>query len=171
MADVHAPLAYYWDHESELDEDIERRSRLADEYRSQSATSPLAQRLAAARRVGHEPAMPGRRGGAAPRRVADPGAGTGDAGRDRRDRRPASPELPAARLRRHGTEVITRVARVVGLRPRNTSSLRRLSEARMALPAGMPECQHLDLLFLGLDPIVQVVAHTPHERAPKSTHA
>ena len=50
MADIHAALAYYWDHESELDEDIERRSRLADESRRQSASSPLARRLAALKR-------------------------------------------------------------------------------------------------------------------------
>ncbi len=47
MADVHAALAYYWDHQSVLDEDIESRSQLADESRRQDASSPLAQRLAA----------------------------------------------------------------------------------------------------------------------------
>ena len=47
MAEIHAALTYYWDHESELDEDIERRSRFADESRRKSASSPLAQRLAA----------------------------------------------------------------------------------------------------------------------------
>ncbi len=47
MADIHAALTYYWDHESEIDEDIESRTRLADESRRQSASSPLAQRLAA----------------------------------------------------------------------------------------------------------------------------
>ena len=47
MGSVHAALAYYWDHERELDEDIERRSRFADKSRLQSASSPLAQRLAA----------------------------------------------------------------------------------------------------------------------------
>ncbi len=50
MADIHAALAYYWDHESELDEDIERRSRIADESRRQNAGSALAQRLAALKR-------------------------------------------------------------------------------------------------------------------------
>ncbi len=47
MADVHAALAYYWDHQSALDEDIENRSRDAAEARRQDASSPLAQRLAA----------------------------------------------------------------------------------------------------------------------------
>ncbi len=47
MADIHAALTYYWDHKNKLDEDIERRSRLAEESRRQSSSSPLAQRLAA----------------------------------------------------------------------------------------------------------------------------
>ncbi len=47
MADVHAALAYYWDHESEIDEDIETRFRFANESRRQNTSSPLAQRLAA----------------------------------------------------------------------------------------------------------------------------
>ena len=47
MAEVHAALTYYWDHQGELDEDIERRSKFADEVRRQSASSPLAQRLTA----------------------------------------------------------------------------------------------------------------------------
>ncbi len=47
MGDIHAALAYYWDHEHALDEDIESRSRLADESRLQSASLPVAQRLAA----------------------------------------------------------------------------------------------------------------------------
>ena len=50
MADVHAALAYSWDHERELDEDIERRTRHAEESRRQSTTSPLTQRLAALKR-------------------------------------------------------------------------------------------------------------------------
>lgn len=50
MADVHAALAYYWDHESELDEEIERSARSAEEARRQNAASPLAGRLAALKR-------------------------------------------------------------------------------------------------------------------------
>ncbi len=46
MAEVHAALTYYWDHQIELDQDIERRSRVAEESRRQSVSSPLAQRLA-----------------------------------------------------------------------------------------------------------------------------
>lgn len=47
MADIHAALAYYWDHELEINQDIESRTRLVDESRRQSASSPLGQRLAA----------------------------------------------------------------------------------------------------------------------------
>ncbi len=46
MADVHAALTFYWDHQSELDQDIGLRSRTAYESRRQSVSSPLAQRLA-----------------------------------------------------------------------------------------------------------------------------
>ena len=47
MSEVHAALAYYWDYQSELDEDIEARSRFADDSRREGASLPLAQRLSA----------------------------------------------------------------------------------------------------------------------------
>jgi len=47
MGDIHAALAYYRDHAVELDEDIESRSRFAEESRHQSASTSVAQRLAA----------------------------------------------------------------------------------------------------------------------------
>lgn len=45
---IHATLAYYWDHASELDQDIERRLRETDAACQGSAArpSPLRQRLA-----------------------------------------------------------------------------------------------------------------------------
>lgn len=47
MGEVHAALAYYWDHRSELDADIERRSQFAVDSQRNAASSPLALRLAA----------------------------------------------------------------------------------------------------------------------------
>lgn len=45
---IHAALAYYWDHASELDQDIERRLRETDAARQEGAArpSPLRRRLA-----------------------------------------------------------------------------------------------------------------------------
>lgn len=45
MAQIHSALAYYWDHKDELDADIERRSRYAQEMRRQTGPSPLVARL------------------------------------------------------------------------------------------------------------------------------
>ncbi len=50
MADIDAALAYYRDHKSELDLDIESRSEFADESRSQSGSSRVAQRPAGLKR-------------------------------------------------------------------------------------------------------------------------
>ena len=48
LGQIHSALAYYWDHRNELDRDIERRTRLADEIRSEVGTqAPLGSRLAA----------------------------------------------------------------------------------------------------------------------------
>jgi len=45
LAQIHAALAYYWDYQEELDADIERRSRYAEQARQQSGPSPLAAKL------------------------------------------------------------------------------------------------------------------------------
>ncbi len=45
LGQIHAALAYYWDHKSELDADIARRNRLVDELQQTAAPSALAQRL------------------------------------------------------------------------------------------------------------------------------
>jgi len=42
---IHSALAYYWDHKAELDEDIERRRRYAEEQRSNAGTSSLASKI------------------------------------------------------------------------------------------------------------------------------
>src|SRR5579862_7288487 len=51
MAQVHSALAYYWDHKSELDEDIRRRLEAADAIRDATPASPFVERLRAARSV------------------------------------------------------------------------------------------------------------------------
>jgi hypothetical protein len=48
MAQVHSALAYYWDHQRELDQDIERRMNNVEAMRA-ATRSPLAERLAAAK--------------------------------------------------------------------------------------------------------------------------
>lgn len=45
LSQVHSALAYYWDHQAELDEEIVRRGRFADEARLKAGPSPLAARL------------------------------------------------------------------------------------------------------------------------------
>lgn len=42
LGQIHSALAYYWDHQGELDRDIERRTRFADEIRGEVGSSPLA---------------------------------------------------------------------------------------------------------------------------------
>jgi uncharacterized protein (DUF433 family) len=50
LGQIHAALAYYWDHKEELDADIERRSRYVEQARQEAGPSPLAEKL---RRVSH----------------------------------------------------------------------------------------------------------------------
>lgn len=47
MSQIHAALAYYWDHQAELDADIERRSRFVEQVRQAVGDSPVAVRLRA----------------------------------------------------------------------------------------------------------------------------
>lgn len=44
-AQIHAALAYYYDHQAEIDAEIERQIREVDELRKQSLNSPLRQKL------------------------------------------------------------------------------------------------------------------------------
>ena len=41
MSQVHAALAYYWDHQTELDADIERRDKRVEQIRQTLDDSPL----------------------------------------------------------------------------------------------------------------------------------
>src|ERR1700709_511957 len=45
LSQIHSALAYYWDHQSEIDRDIERRSRFVEQARREAGPSPLAARL------------------------------------------------------------------------------------------------------------------------------
>lgn len=47
LGQIYSALAYYWDHQEELDRDIERRLRAVDEKRRESGRSSLAARLKA----------------------------------------------------------------------------------------------------------------------------
>jgi uncharacterized protein (DUF433 family) len=45
LGQIHAALAYYWDHKDELDADIARRSQLVESLQQEADPSVLAQRL------------------------------------------------------------------------------------------------------------------------------
>lgn len=45
LGQIYSALAYYWDHQAELDRDIERRLESIDQLQRQTAVSPLAARL------------------------------------------------------------------------------------------------------------------------------
>lgn len=53
MGQIHSALAYYWDHKSELDADIERRSRFVEKTRRETESSPLAEKLRALKNQAH----------------------------------------------------------------------------------------------------------------------
>jgi len=45
LAQIHAALAYYYEHQTELDAEIQRRWQGANEFAAREAASPLQQRL------------------------------------------------------------------------------------------------------------------------------
>lgn len=45
LGQIHSSLAYYWDHEEELDADIQRRQQYAEKERRKAGSSPIAERL------------------------------------------------------------------------------------------------------------------------------
>ena len=47
LGQIHSALAYYWDHQEELDRDIERRLEFVDEIQRTLAPLPLVARLRA----------------------------------------------------------------------------------------------------------------------------
>jgi uncharacterized protein (DUF433 family) len=49
LAQIHSALAYYYDHQSELDQAIEERQRTADEFFKEMGQSPAVAKLRALR--------------------------------------------------------------------------------------------------------------------------
>ena len=47
MGQVYSALAYYWDHKTELDQDIERRLHFVDQVQQTTPPTPLVTRLKA----------------------------------------------------------------------------------------------------------------------------
>lgn len=47
LADVHAALAYYWDHKDEIDQQMKDADQLLAELKASNEASPLARKLAA----------------------------------------------------------------------------------------------------------------------------
>ena len=47
LGQIHSALAYYWDHQEELDQDIERRLECVDRIQREMQPSPLVARLKA----------------------------------------------------------------------------------------------------------------------------
>ncbi len=47
LGQIHSALAYYYDHQEEVDRDIARRMRKVDEIRSRLGGSPIARKLSA----------------------------------------------------------------------------------------------------------------------------
>ena len=47
LGQIHSALAYYWDHQDELDRDIERRLELVDRIQQNTTQPPLVVRLKA----------------------------------------------------------------------------------------------------------------------------
>jgi uncharacterized protein (DUF433 family) len=47
MGQIHSALAYYWDHKTELDQDIERRLQFIDQVQQTARPPVLAERLKA----------------------------------------------------------------------------------------------------------------------------
>ena len=50
LAQIHAALSYYYEHQAEVDADIERRDRYVEDLRAEQPDSPLRQRLRALKR-------------------------------------------------------------------------------------------------------------------------
>jgi len=51
LGQIYSALAYYWDHQEELDRDIERRLQFVDQVRQAMGPSPLVARLRAKRLI------------------------------------------------------------------------------------------------------------------------
>jgi uncharacterized protein (DUF433 family) len=47
MSQIYSALAYYWDHQEELDADMERREQYAERLQTEAGESPLSKKLRA----------------------------------------------------------------------------------------------------------------------------
>ena len=47
MGQIHSALAYYWDHQEELDADMEKRYQFAEKLRREAVESPIIEKLRA----------------------------------------------------------------------------------------------------------------------------
>jgi uncharacterized protein (DUF433 family) len=47
LGQIHSALAYYWDHQAELDQDMERRWQFVQQFQQATPPTPLAVRLQA----------------------------------------------------------------------------------------------------------------------------
>lgn len=56
LAQIHAALAYYWDHQGELDAEIERRAEEVEATQQHMPPAPVMERLHRAKRDHDEPA-------------------------------------------------------------------------------------------------------------------
>lgn len=45
LGEIHSALAYYWDHQEELDRDVTRRLAIVEQVQRQAPTPPLRERL------------------------------------------------------------------------------------------------------------------------------
>ena len=45
LSQIHSALAYYWDHKTEIDTDIDRRLQLAKQHQAAAGSSPIAAKL------------------------------------------------------------------------------------------------------------------------------
>jgi uncharacterized protein (DUF433 family) len=45
LGQIHSALAYYWDHQADLDQEIARRLAMVDDWQRQEPPSPLRERL------------------------------------------------------------------------------------------------------------------------------
>ena len=45
LGQIYSALAYYWDHKEEVDRDLERRAKLAEDLRRELGQPPLVERL------------------------------------------------------------------------------------------------------------------------------
>jgi len=51
LGQVHSALAYYWDHQEEIEADIQRREALVEEIRREVGQHPLVAKLRAQRQI------------------------------------------------------------------------------------------------------------------------